>query len=101
MDGGKAISFRKHSQTFEDLFWAVMQAIKDSPFISYKYSATCFAFQTLRALGSAAVSDYVSVIHFAIVRTVFIPAKRTSNCQSTCIHCIPQAKYAMKEYKLN
>lgn|SRR5690606_1466851 len=101
MDGGKAISFRKHSQTFEDLFWAVMQAIKDSPFISYKYSATCFAFQTLRALGSAAVSDYVSVIHFAIVRTVFIPAKRTSNCQSTCLHCIPQAKYAMKEYKLN
>jgi hypothetical protein len=31
MDGGKAISFRKHSQTFEDLFWAMMQAIKDSP----------------------------------------------------------------------
>ena len=30
MDGGKAISFRKHSQTFEDLFWAMMQAIKDS-----------------------------------------------------------------------
>jgi hypothetical protein len=42
MDGGKAISFRKHSQTFEDLFWAMMQAIKDSPFISHKYSATGF-----------------------------------------------------------
>jgi len=54
---GKAISFRKHSQTFEDLFWAMMQAIKDSPFISHEYSATGFAF------------------HFAIVRTVFIPAK--------------------------
>jgi len=101
MDGGKAISFRKHSQTFEDLFWAMMQAIKDGPFISHEYSATGFAFQTLRALRSATVSDYVSMIHFAIVRTVFIPAKRTSNCQSTCLHCIPQAKYAMKEYKLN
>jgi len=27
----RAISFRKHSQAFEDLFWAMMQAIKDSP----------------------------------------------------------------------
>jgi hypothetical protein len=90
MDGGQAVPFGKHSQTFKDLRWAVMQAIKYSPSISHEHSAARFAFQTLRALGSAAVPDYISMIHFAIVRTVFIPAKRTSNCQSTCLHCIPK-----------
>ena len=44
----------------------MVQSIKYSPFIPYKNTATYFAFQTLRALGITTVSDYVSVIHFAI-----------------------------------
>jgi hypothetical protein len=80
MDGGQAVPFGKHSQTFKDLLWAVMQAIKYGPFISHEHSAARFAFQTLRTLGSAAVPDYVSMIHFAIVGTGTIPAKRTCYC---------------------
>jgi hypothetical protein len=40
----------------------MMQAVKYGPFIPYEYSATDFAFQTLRALVSATIPDYVSVI---------------------------------------
>jgi len=61
--------FGKHSQAFQDFFWAMMQAVKYGPFIPYEYSATDFAFQTLRALVSATIPDYVSVIYFAIART--------------------------------
>jgi hypothetical protein len=53
----------------------MMQAIKYGPFIPYEYSATDFAFQTLRALVSATIPDYVSVIYSAIARTVSIPTK--------------------------
>ena len=48
----------------------MMQAIKYGPFIPYEYSATDFAFQTLRALVSATIPDYVSVIYSAIAGTV-------------------------------
>ena len=77
MDSGQAVPFGKHSQTFKDLLLVMMQAIKYGPFIFHEYSAAGFAFQTLRTLGSAAVPDYVYIIHFAIVRTGSIPAKRT------------------------
>ena len=77
MDGCQTVPFGKHSQAFQDFFWAMMQAVKYGPFIPYEYSATDFAFQTLRALVSATIPDYVSVIYFAIARTVSIPTKRT------------------------
>ena len=77
MDGCQTIPFSKQSQAFQYLFWAMVQFVKYSPFISYKNTAECFAFQTLRALVSATIPDYVSVIYFAIARTVSIPTKRT------------------------
>jgi hypothetical protein len=55
----------------------MVQFIKYSPFIAHKNAAAYFAFQTLRALGSTTVSDYVSQIYLAVAYTAFIPTKRT------------------------
>jgi hypothetical protein len=77
MDGCQTVPFGKHSQAFQDLFWVMVQSIKYCPFILNKNGSTDFAFQALSAFACPAVSNDVPVIHFAITRTVPIPAKRT------------------------
>lgn len=58
----------------------MMQAIKYSPFSLCEDTIADRAFQTLRAPFGPTVLDYVSMIHFTIARTRFIPTKRTSYC---------------------
>jgi hypothetical protein len=62
MDGGQTGPFGKHRQAFEDLFEVMLRSIKYGPFILHKNFSADFAFQTLSAFGSSAVSNDVSVI---------------------------------------
>jgi len=53
----------------------VVATIEDSTFVRYKNSPAGSAFQTLCAFASSAILDYVSMIRFAIIWAVSIPAK--------------------------
>ena len=56
----------------------MMPTIEYSPLVLHEDSLAGSTFQALRALAGPAILDYVSLICYAIVGTLFVPAKRTS-----------------------
>ena len=75
VNGCQADPLAQKSKTFQDLLLTMMTAIEDSAYVLYEGFLAGFTLVTLCTLASVAELDYIPMINFAIVGTLFVPAR--------------------------